>query len=231
MPGQVVIRGPGNGTVGYCALNTTAASTSATPLALRATSRTAVPVQIGINPTAVSLTTAAGLTVPPGSYVVVVTLVGGTNKTLTGSLPTVPTGLYPASWLNANGTPRQLAFGWVASTGSVTDFHEVDAATVTTVSSVPQLTVAQTGYSATTPAPGAPVTYSVVSGVGADSIAESSPISMTQTMPAGVVPTGAYGTGWVCAAPVGQSVTCTNSNVPFAAGATLPPAPPPVTSS
>ncbi|MER5619667.1 putative Ig domain-containing protein [Streptosporangium sp. NPDC002544] len=223
VPGQVVIRGPGNGTVGYCALNTTAASTSATPLALRATSRTAVPVQIGINPTAVSLTTAAGLVVPPGSYVVVVTLVGGTNKTLTGSLPTVPTGLYPASWLNANGTPRQLAFGWVASTGSVTDFHEVDAATVTTTSSVPQLTVAQTGYSATTPAPGAPVTYSVVSGVGTDSIAESSPISMTQTVPAGVVPTGAYGTGWVCAAPVGQSVTCTNSNVPFAAGATLSP--------
>ncbi|GAA0833223.1 fibronectin type III domain-containing protein [Streptosporangium amethystogenes subsp. fukuiense] len=223
VPGQVVIRGPGNGTVGYCALNTTAASTSATPLALRATSRTAVPVQIGINPTAVSLTTAAGLVVPPSSYVVVVTLVGGTNKTLTGSLPTVPTGLYPAGWLNANGTPRQLAFGWVASTGSVTDFHEVDAATVTTVSSVPQLTVAQTGYSATTPAPGTPVTYSVVSGVSADGIAESSPISMTQTMPAGVVPTGAYGTGWVCAAPVGQSVTCTNGNVPFAAGATLPP--------
>ncbi|MFI6453804.1 putative Ig domain-containing protein [Streptosporangium amethystogenes] len=223
VPGQVVIRGPGNGTVGYCALNTTAASTSATPLALRATSRTAVPVQIGINPTAVSLTTAAGLVVPPSSYVVVVTLVGGTNKTLTGSLPTVPTGLYPASWLNANGTPRQLAFGWVASTGSVTDFHEVDAATVTTVSSVPQLTVAQTGYSATTPAQGTPVTYSVVSGIGADSIAESSPISMTQTMPAGVVPTGAYGTGWVCAAPVGQSVTCTNGNVPFAAGVTLPP--------
>ncbi|WP_433372608.1 putative Ig domain-containing protein [Streptosporangium sp. CA-115845] len=223
VPGQVVIRGPGNGTVGYCALNTTAASTSATPLALRATSRTAVPVQIGINPTAVSLTTAAGLVVPPGSYVVVVTLVGGTARTLTGSLPTVPTGLYPASWLNANGTPRQLAFGWVASTGSVTDFHEVDAATVTTTSSVPQLTVAQTGYSASTLVPGAPVTYSVVAGVGTDSIAESAPISVTQTMPAGVVPAGAYGTGWVCAAPVGQSVTCTNSNTPFAAGATLPP--------
>ena len=34
---------------------------------------------------------------------------------------------------------------------------------------------------------------------------------------------GAYGTGWVCAAPSGRSVTCTNSNGPFAAGATLPP--------
>ncbi|MFC7645286.1 fibronectin type III domain-containing protein [Streptosporangium lutulentum] len=46
---------------------------------------------------------------------------------------------------------------------------------------------------------------------------------MTQTLPVGTVAAGAYGTGWVCAAPSGRSVTCTNSNGPFPAGATLAP--------
>lgn len=74
VPGQIVVRGPGNGTVGYCAINSTASSTSATALALRATTRTAVPVQVGVNPTNTVLTTAAGMTIPAGSYKVVVTL-------------------------------------------------------------------------------------------------------------------------------------------------------------
>ena len=30
-----------------------------------------------------------------------------------GALPVVPSGLYPSSWVNANGIPKQLAFGWV----------------------------------------------------------------------------------------------------------------------
>ena len=223
VPGQVVIRGPGNGTVGYCAINTTAATTSATPLALRSTSRTAVPVQIGINPTTAVLTTAAGLAIPANSYVMVVTLVGGTTRTLTGTLPVAPAGLYPAGWLNANGVPRQLAFGWVGSTGSVVDFHEIDTARVATFSAVPELTVEQTSYNAATLQPGDPVTYSVVAGVSPTGPAEPSSVSMTQTLPAGTVPVGAYGTGWVCAAPSGQTITCTNGNTPFAAGATLPP--------
>ncbi|WP_329426066.1 putative Ig domain-containing protein [Streptosporangium sp. NBC_01495] len=222
VPGQIVVRGPGNGTVGYCAINSTATTTAALPLALRSITRTAVPVQVGINPTNTVLTTAAGLAIPANSYTVVTTLVGGTVRTLTGALPTVSTGLVPAGWLNANGIPRQLAFGWVASTGSITDFHEVDNARVATISAVPELTVAQTSYNAATLSPGDPVTYSVVAGVDAG-IAETSPISVTQTLPAGTVPVGAYGTGWVCAAPSGRSITCTNSNGPFPVAATLPP--------
>lgn len=220
--GQVVVRGPGNGTVGYCAINSTASSTASAALPLRALLSTAVPVQVGINPTNAILTTAAGLAIPANSYRVVVTLVGGATRTLTGTLPVVPAGLYPASWLTAGGIPRQLAFGWVGSTGSITDFHEVDNAKVATISAVPELTVAQTGYNAATLQPGDPVTYTVVAGVAAG-LSETAPVSMTQTLPAGTVAAGAYGTGWVCAAPSGRSVTCTNSNGPFAAGATLPP--------
>ncbi|WP_326819912.1 DUF7927 domain-containing protein [Streptosporangium sp. NBC_01756] len=220
--GQVVVRGPGNGTVGYCAINSTASSTTSPALPLRATTRTAVPVQVGVNPTGSILTTAAGLTIPPHSYRAVVTLVGGATRTLTGTLPAVSAGLYPASWLNADGTPKQLAFGWVGSTGAVTDFHELDNAKVLTISPVPELTVAQTSYNAATLQPGDPVTYTVVAGVAAG-LNETAPISMTQTLPAGTVAAGAYGTGWVCAAPSGRSITCTNSNGPFTAGATLPP--------
>ncbi|MEU4829853.1 putative Ig domain-containing protein [Streptosporangium sp. NPDC023615] len=222
VPGQVVIRGPGNGTVGYCAVNSTATSTSASALGLRSTARTPVPVQVGINPTNTVLTTAAGMAIPANSYRVITTLVNGTSRTLTGTLPAVSTSLFPASWLTSAGIPRQLAFGWVASTGAITDFHEVDNARVATISAVPELTVAQTGYTAATLQPGDPVTYSVVAGVAAG-LAETTPITITQTLPAGTVPVGAYGTGWVCSAPSSRSITCTNFATPFAGGTTLPP--------
>src|SRR3984957_12183820 len=224
VPGQVVVRGPGNGTVGYCAINSTATSTSSLPLALRANTRAAsqVPVEVAINPTSGPFTTASGITVAAGTYKVVFTPVGGSATTLSGTLPTVPSGLYPSSWLSSGGIPLQLAFGWVGSTGSVTDFHEVDAANVVSFSSTPQLAVTQTAYSAASPALGAPVTYTVNPSVSAAGANETSPISVSETMPAGVTPTGAYGSGWTCSAPSGQVITCTNSSTPFAAGTSLP---------
>src|ERR1700722_15151366 len=53
VPGQVVIRGPGNGLVGYCAINSTATTTSSPVVPLSATTRAAseVPVEVAINPT------------------------------------------------------------------------------------------------------------------------------------------------------------------------------------
>ncbi|MCM2416419.1 hypothetical protein [Streptomyces sp. RKAG290] len=41
MPGEVVVRGPGNGTVGYCALQSSAPTATAQKLILRAATRTA----------------------------------------------------------------------------------------------------------------------------------------------------------------------------------------------
>jgi hypothetical protein len=43
-------------------------------------------------------------------------------------------------------------------------------------------------------------------------------VTVTETLPAGVVPVGASGTGWVCGAPIGQQVSCTNSTSPFTGG-------------
>src|SRR5579863_7346624 len=225
VPGQVVVRGPGNGTAGYCAINSTAKTVSSKALALRSTFRagSVVPVEVAINPTSASFTTASGITVAAGTYDVVFTPVGGSATTLTGTLPTVPAGLYPSSsWTTASGIPKQLAFGWVGSTGGSTDFHEVSNVNVVSFSSVPQLAVTQTAYSAASPALGAPVTYTVTPSVASSGSSETSPVSTTITMPTGVTPEGAYGSGWTCAAPSGQVITCTNSSTPFAAGTSLP---------
>ncbi|MFI5927686.1 fibronectin type III domain-containing protein [Micromonospora sp. NPDC051543] len=225
VPGQVVIRGPGRNSVGYCAINSTAGSTSAPALALRASTRAAsvVPVEVVINTTGSPYTTDTGITTPAGQYRVRFTPVGGSARTLEGALPVVSPSLYPSpTWLNANGYPRQLAFGWVGSTGSVTDFHEVDEARAVTFNQVPDLNVSQTSSVGASPQPGDPVTYSITAGVDAGT-AETAPISVTQTVPAGVTPRGAFGTGWVCGLPSGQTITCTNSNGPFAGGTSLPP--------
>ncbi|GIG87380.1 fibronectin type III domain-containing protein [Plantactinospora endophytica] len=225
VPGQVVIRGPGRGSVGYCAINSTATTTSSAAVPLRASTRAAsvVPVEVVINTTSASVTTTTGITVPAGEYRVRFTPVGGTARTLAGALPLVSSTLYPSpTWLNANGFPRQLAFGWVGSTGSVTDFHEIDEAKAVSFNQVPDLNVSQVSYTGTTLSPGAPVNYVVTAGVDAGAT-DPGPISVTQTLPAGVVPKGAFGTGWVCAAPVGQSITCTNSSGPFVGGSSLAP--------
>ncbi|MFI6235468.1 putative Ig domain-containing protein [Micromonospora sp. NPDC050784] len=226
IPGQVVVRGPGRGTVGYCGLNSTATNATSPPVPLRAATRAAsvVPVEVVINPTTSSFTTASGLVVASGRYMVVFRPVGASvSRVLEGPLPVVPAGLYTSpTMLNSNGIPRQLAFGWVASTGSVVDTHEVDNAKVVTFNPVPDLDVTQTSYTGPNPQPGDPVNYTVVPSVAVGSN-ETAPISVTATTPTGVVPVGAFGSGWVCAAPSGQSITCTNSNGPFANGTSLPP--------
>ncbi|HLK77499.1 MAG TPA: putative Ig domain-containing protein [Streptosporangiaceae bacterium] len=218
MAGEVVVRGPGNGTVGYCAVQSSAATATSQKLTLRASTRAAsvVPVEVVFNPGSASVTTPSGLVVPAGDYDVRFTPVGGTARNMVGALPVVPAGLYPASWVNANGIPKQLAFGWVASTGAAFDFHEIDNVVVTTLNPVPQLAVSQTSYSAATLTPGSPVTYTVAA--SSSGAAENLPVTVTETLPSGVVPVGASGTGWVCGAPSGQQISCTNSTSPFTSG-------------
>jgi uncharacterized repeat protein (TIGR01451 family) len=204
MPGQVVVRGPGNGTVGYCALQSSAATASSSSLTLRATTRTAslIPVEVVFNPTSSTVTTASGLAVPAGDYDVTFTSVGGTARSLVGTLPVVPSGLYPSTWVTSSGIPRQLVFGWVASTGSVTDYHEIDNVVVTSINPVPVLAVSQTSYAASTLTQGSSVTYTVAA--SSSGATENQPVTVTETLPAGVLPVGASGTGWVCGRRAGS---------------------------
>jgi len=128
VPGAVVVRGPGNNTTGYCGLSTTYDGTAGSKATLESTTRAAsvVPVEVLVNPTAAALTSATGTVVAAGTYKVVVTPIGQPSRTLTGTLPTVPSTLYPSTtWTNANGIPKQLAFGFAASTGGITDNHEI----------------------------------------------------------------------------------------------------------
>jgi len=224
---QVLVRGPGNGTVGYCGLNGTATSSSAAKVALRSTSRaaSAIPVQIVVNPFATTFTTTNGIAVAAQSYLLRFTPVGAaTPTTLTGALPVMAASLVTSStWLDSNGVPKQLAFGWVGSTGSLVDNHEISNVTVTSLNTVPQLTASQVAYTpASSLVAGNTVTYTATAGVaaGAD---DPGPISVTETVPAGLKPLGASGSGWSCAVPSGQSITCTYSNGPFTAGSSLPP--------
>ena len=53
VPGQVVVRGPGNGLTGYCALNSTATSTTSAVVPIHGATRAAslVPVEVAPPPT------------------------------------------------------------------------------------------------------------------------------------------------------------------------------------
>ena len=218
MPGQVVIRGPGNGLSGYCPVQSSATTSTSSSLTLTASTRSAslIPVEVVINPTSSTLTTPSGLSVPAGDYDVTFTPVGGTAKSLVGALPTVPSGLYPSSWVNSAGIPRQLVFGWVASTGAVLDYHELNSVVVSSLAPVPALGISQTSYAASSPSKGSPITY-VINGTSTGPT-ESQPVTITETVPSGVLPVSAYGTGWTCGTPNGQQISCTSTTSTFTSG-------------
>ena len=227
VPGQVVVRGPGSTTSGYCPLYSTATSTSSSALALdsrTATSRSGVtvPVEVIINTTSTSFTSpTSSVTVAPGDFAAVFTPIGGVQTVLGGALPS--DSYVPSSWVGANGVPKQLIFGWVASTGGSTEVHEVNSVNVVSLNPVPVLQVSQEEYAPTTTA-GSPVTYTDNVTVGSSGASESQPVTVTDTLPTGVTPINGGGNGWVCPSPVGQQLSCTYTpSSPLAPGTSLPP--------
>lgn len=145
-PNQITVRGPGNGTVGYCALESTAnPALGLTQPALRGSTQTnsTVPVNVTINPTSDPTTNAAGQPVGARSYRVTFTGVGQSEQTFTGALPNA-NGLLPSSWLDANGVPKQMVFGWTASTGGFNDNHAISYARVVAASATAKVRTTQT---------------------------------------------------------------------------------------
>ena len=205
VPQSVDVRGPGNGSTGYCLLNN---AQTAGPLD-SATSQ-AVPVEVAVNPTNGALPAAGGFTVPAKSYVVMVTPIGAAALQESGSLPDATPYVPDASWVDG-GVPVQLSFGWSASTGASTDFHTISNVTVDTLNGTPPtLAVSLTDNSGGTATTGQTVTYSAVTTLsGAD---ETRPITLTDTFPTDLIPqaTGLGGAGWACSVS-GQTVTCTHA--------------------
>lgn len=237
-PKAISVRGPGNGTVGYAMLASTADTSwgSGTGISgkldggssgTQATSK--VPVEIVINPTGSTITTASGLSVPTGEFEVAFTPIGGSQQILTGTLPTTSNGelpsdgsIIPESWINpSTGIPYQLTYGWVGSTGGDTDVHQVNLVNMGTASGAPpQFGVTMTDTGA--PTSGGTMSYNVtVKNTG--TVNETMPVIVTDTLPNGETPPSSGfngGTDWTCTVS-GQTVTATN-NEGVDAGGSLP---------
>ena len=258
-PESVTARGPGNGTAGYCILGTTATTYNNssgggsgggtisnvgpgnTLDKQSATSRTGVmvPVEMAINPSASATTTASGLSVPAGSWMIAYTPLGtATQQTLTGPLPTTTNNAalatFPASWINpATGIPYQLTFGWTASTGGSNEYHEVNQLTATTlVGAVPDLALTTSDNEGGQMLAGNHASFILAPGVAASGGSEANMLTVTDTLPAGMTPgTATSSSDWSCTT-AGQTVTCTYSpGSAIAAGTSLPNITVPVTLS
>jgi hypothetical protein len=237
---QVTVRGPGNGTTGYCLLNSTLATDDGSAVVLQgSTSETndagrasaLVPVEVVINPGSTSITTASGLSVATGDYEIAFTPIGGSRETLSGALPTainggIPSGLYPTSWIDSTtGLPYQLNLGWVGSTGSDTDIHEVNNITAQSITTteVPVFD-ASLSNSPSSVQPDQDLTYTADVSVASTGNAESDQITVTDIFPSGETPlsSGLGGTDWSCGI-AGQTVTCTYALAGYPAGTVLNP--------
>jgi len=235
---QVTVRGPGNGTLGYCLLNSTLATDDGGAVALQGSTsqtndaaRTAaeVPVEVVINPGSTTITTGSGLSVPAGDYEIAFTPIGGSRQTLAGPLPTtanggIPSGLYPSTWMDSTtGLPYQLDFGWVGSTGGSTDIHEVNNVTAQSITTteVPAFDASLTN-SPSSVQPDQDLTYTAGVSLASSGNAESDQITVTDVFPTGETPlsAGLGGTNWTCGIS-GQTDTCTYALAGYPAGTAL----------
>jgi LPXTG-site transpeptidase (sortase) family protein len=83
----------------------------------------------------------------------------------------------------------------------------------------PDLTIAKSHVDPFTR--GTTATYTVTA-TNSGNVPTSGTVTVTDTLPAGLTPTGAAGPAWTCPAPIGQTVTCTRADV-LAGGASYPP--------
>jgi uncharacterized repeat protein (TIGR01451 family) len=121
------------------------------------------------------------------------------------------------SKLNLNDTPGQpvlpptVKFGFAGSTGNNTNVHEVSDLTIGALPPDLHAVITPSG----TFQVGGTGTLSTVVSNEATAGPTTGPVSVTDTLPAGLTPTAANGPGWTCAIS-GQQVTCTRPD-------TLPP--------
>ncbi len=113
----------------------------------------------------------------------------------------------------AGSLPATFKFGFAASTGGFNNIHEISGFSVATLRPNVSVNVASTG----TFQQGGTGHYTLSVSNDAGAEATTGTITVTDTLPAGLTPTSASGTGWSCTI-VGQLVTCTR---PGSGGAAL----------
>ena len=215
-PENVTVRGPGDGTTGYCIVATTAGSSFTGTLSTTGSRADAtVPVEIVVNPTSSPLSAQKhpSVTVQGGHFAVIFTPIGGPQQVLTGALPTLSlTGNdanIPASWIDpTTGYPYKLTYGWASGTGSATDIHEVNYFQAKSLAGPVPVLAAVTGGDTTVSHAGSG-TYTVTPTVTSGGGPESRLIRTTTTFPSDLQPVAppSSGTGWSCSLS-GQVETC-----------------------
>jgi len=104
----------------------------------------------------------------------------------------------------ADSLPTSLKFGFSASTGGSNDIHEISDLSVDTLSPNVSTTATQSGT--LTQGQMGQYTLAVSNDAGAEPT--TGDITVSDTLPAGIAPTSASGTGWSCSIS-GQTVSCT----------------------
>ena len=241
-PSAITVRGPGNGTTGYCVLGTPRPVTGRLDKPSATTRPVPVPVEVAINPSSTATTTTSGLQVPARSWAVQVKpYANGTTgdgssapaQTVTGALPSAAA-TAPAGWTDPTGMPHLVTFGWSGSTGGSTETHEVSGFTATTLNGplpVYSLSVAddQNGRLAV----GADAAVTLTPRLSPDDGAEAPgvPVTVRAAFPSGITPrAGTFATNGYSCTTTGGTVACTytpTSAIP--AGTELPAAVIPVT--
>jgi outer membrane protein OmpA-like peptidoglycan-associated protein len=230
------VRGPGNGTTGYCLLGQTTLATHLTLDDAGATSRGSgsssigVPEEVVLNPSGSAITASqSGISVPAGDWLFAVKPLnsdapGTTWTSLEGTLPTNPTGV-PTAWLNSTThLPQELAFGFAASTGGENEFHQINLLQVSSLTAAPSLALTNTDSGSGVLSAGSTSTVTLTPSVASGSAAsESQNVVVTDSFPASLVPTAASGTGWTCTV-TSPSISCTYTTATaITAGTALPP--------
>ncbi|MCW2684768.1 MAG: hypothetical protein JWP33_2681 [Blastococcus sp.] len=208
---NITVRGPGNGTTGYCIQQTVDLTSGGLDERTSTARPQPVPVEIAVNPSASTTTTPGGLTVPAGSWAMRVTTYTGV-QTLSQPLPSVAGLGFPAGWYDpATGFPYQLAFGWAASTGGNNEVHEINRLTSATLNGLlPVYDLSISDDESGTFLAGNRAVVRVRPGLDAAGGPESAGATVVTTFPAGLTPpSGTFTTdaGYACTT-AGQVTTC-----------------------
>lgn len=193
-PNSVTIRGPGNGTTGYCFLeNSGNLNSPSRPLGSRFTldnpsdsSRTAPNTKRRVR---VTLTPSGSVTVeidPTGT--------GSSYQAIFTSFTAPP------------GRPSSFKFGFASSTGNLVNTHEIQNFTVETIETPPLPDLAITKSHAGYFSQGGTGSYTLK----AQNVGNGptyGPVAITDTLPSGFAFASATGTNWNCSA-VGLQVNC-----------------------